>query len=100
MTWTSLVLFATAAPLRVRLGYFTQSQPFTVACARHFFDSPDVEVSCWPQPSGPKAVSKLEDGLLDFAVVGSTPVAEGIARGVPIQAVYISIVGACPHQRL
>ena len=66
-----IVQTAHAKPL-VRLGYFTEAQPFAVACARGYFDTPEVEVGCFPQSSGGYAVSKLDQADLDISQLGST----------------------------
>ena len=45
--WPAALLLAAAATARevVRLGYFTEAQPFEVACARGWFEGDlDVEV--------------------------------------------------------
>ena len=66
----------------VRLGYFTESQPFAVACARGWFDTAEVEVGCFPQSSGGYAVSKLDQADLDVSQLGSTPISVSNSRGV------------------
>ena len=76
---------------QVRMGYFAQPQAFLVGCARGLFDHGGMELGCFPQSSGPFAVSKLEEGQLDLAMVGSSPLAEAVARGVPLQTVYIAL---------
>ena len=85
--WPAAVLLAAAATARevVRLGYFTEAQPFEVACARGWFEGElDIEVVCLPQSAGVGAVSKIDDGDLDVALLGSTPAAAAIARGVKL----------------
>ena len=90
----ALLLLAAAATARevVRLGYFTEAQPFEVACARGWFEAVDldVEVVCLPQSAGVGAVSKIDDSDLDVALLGSTPAAEAIARGVRLQNFYVA----------
>ena len=75
---------AAAAPAKtlVRMGYYTESQPFAVACARGWFDTAEVAVGCFPQSSGGYAVSKLDQGDLDISQLGSTPIAVSNSRGV------------------
>ena len=72
----------------VRLGYFTEAQPFQVACARGWLDLPGYAVACLPQSSGSYAANKLDDGDLHMSVLGSTPYAVALARGINISAVY------------
>jgi taurine transport system substrate-binding protein len=40
--------------------------------------------------SGGYAVSKLDSGQLDLALLGSTPMAQAAARGIPLSVIYIS----------
>jgi ABC-type taurine transport system substrate-binding protein len=63
------------APKTVRYGYFNDAQPFGIACARGWLDMPGYEVTCMPQSSGGYAVSKLDIGDLEVAMLGSTPIA-------------------------
>ena len=93
--WAAALLLLTAAATArevVRLGYFTEAQPFEVACARGWFEAADldVEVVCLPQSAGVGAVSKIDDGDLDVALLGSTPAAEAIARGVKLENFYVA----------
>lgn len=82
--WLALVTAASAEI--VRFGYFGEAQPFQVACARGWFDLAGVTVACLPQASGGYVVSKLDEGDLEVALLGSTPAAMGLARGVAISA--------------
>ncbi len=66
----------------VRFGYFSESMPFGVACARRWFDTEDFEVGCFPQSSGGHAVSRLDQGDLDVSFLGSMPAAICHSRGV------------------
>ena len=58
--WAAALLLAAAPAGRtataretVRLGYFTEAQPFEVACARGWFEGElDIEVVCLPQSAG------------------------------------------------
>ena len=50
----------------------------------------DFQVVCLPQSSGGFAVAKLDDGDLDVALLGSTPAATGLARGVRMQTFYVA----------
>jgi ABC-type taurine transport system substrate-binding protein len=68
----------------VRMGYFQESQPFAVACARGWLNTVEYDVGCFPQSSGDYAVSKLDSGDLDLAQLGSTPIAVSNARGVDV----------------
>ncbi|CAH0374613.1 unnamed protein product [Pelagomonas calceolata] len=89
----ALLLLAAAATARevVRLGYFTEAQPFEVACARGWFEGElDIEVVCLPQSAGVGAVSKIDDGDLEISLLGSTPAAAAIARGVRLRNFYVA----------
>ena len=94
LLWT---LAAAASAEVVRLGYFGEAQPFQVACARGWFDIPandddpdGVQVVCLPQASGGFVVSKLDEGDLEVALLGSTPAAFAVARGVDIKNLYVA----------
>ena len=87
LLWT---LAAAASAEVVRLGYFGEAQPFQVACARGWFDFSDVTVACLPQASGNYVVAKLDEGDLEVALLGSTPAAMGLARGVDIKNIYVA----------
>ena len=87
LLWT---LAAAASAEVVRLGYFGEAQPFQVACARGWFDFSDVEVACLPQASGGYVVAKLDEGDLEVALLGSTPAAFAVARGVDIKNIYVA----------
>ena len=92
--WPAALLLLTAATARevVRLGYFTEAQPFEVACARGWFEAADldIEVVCLPQSAGVGAVSKIDDGDLEISLLGSTPAAAAIARGVKLKNYYVA----------
>ena len=49
-----------------------------------------MEVVCLPQSSGTYAVAKLDRGDLDVAVLGSTPWAMAVSRGVDLSAFYVT----------
>ena len=87
----AVALSGSASADEVRLGYFPQPQAFQVGCTRYLFDHDGSTVGCYPQSSGSYAVSKLENDQLDLAMVGSSPLAEAVARGVPLLAVYIAL---------
>ena len=87
LLWT---LAAAASAEVVRLGYFGEAQPFQVACARGWFDFSDVTVACLPQASGNYVVAKLDERDLEVALLGSTPAAMGVARGVDIKNLYVA----------
>ena len=57
---------------------------FAVACARGWFSTAEYDVGCFPQSSGGYAVSKLDEGDLDIAQLGSTPIAVSNSRGVDV----------------
>ena len=88
--WLMLAAAASAETIAVRLGYFGEAQPFQVACARGWFDVGDAQVVCLPQASGGFVVSKLDEGDLEVALLGSTPAAEAIARGVKVENFYVA----------
>ena len=95
--------------VRVRYGYFTESRPIHVGCGRRrrkgdddigiggsWFDLYDddtdtyYQVICYPQTSGNYALSRLDNHQLDISNLGSTPLAQGISRNIPIQVIYIT----------
>jgi taurine transport system substrate-binding protein len=43
---------------------------------------------CLPQSSGSYAISRLDNDDLDLQIIGSTPIAAGIARGVDVEAFH------------
>ena len=90
-------------PVHVRYGYFAEARPFHAACARGWLDvfvaddedngTDDgtlYDVTCYPQASGSFASSRLDNGELDVAHLGSTPLAQAAARRVDLKVVYIS----------
>ena len=80
--------------IRVHYGYFPEARPIHSACARGWLDlrlgNTLYQVSCYPQTSGNFAASRLDNGQLHIANLGSTPLAQAIARGIDLQVVYIS----------
>eukprot|EP00966_Prymnesium_polylepis_P317981 7345329-Prymnesium_polylepis.1 len=76
-------------PLRVRLGYFPEAQPFQVACARGWFSLSGYEVACSAQATGNEAAGRLDSEDLDLSVLGSTPFAQAVSRGIDLQGVYL-----------
>ena len=96
----ALVPACAAAPRVIRFGYFAEAQTHAVGCARGLFhlegtrdaagNLVDVEVVCLPQSSGTYAVAKLDRGDLDVAVLGSTPWAMAVSRGVDLSAFYVT----------
>jgi len=96
----------------VRYGYFAEARPFHAACARGWLDvfvadndgdndedggvslvsahGTFYQVTCHPQVSGSYASSRLDNGELDVAHLGSTPLAQAMARRVDLKVVYIS----------
>eukprot|EP01043_Picozoa_sp_COSAG02_P055287 COSAG02_NODE_6392_length_3602_cov_38.216386_2_plen_730_part_00 len=85
--WVVAVVLLHSTPVEaqktlVRFGYFSESMPLGVACARRWLDTEDYEVGCFPQSSGSYAVSRLDQGDLDVSLLGSTPAAISNSRGV------------------
>jgi len=82
--------------VKVRYGYFPEPRPLHVACARGWLDLYDVpsrtyyQVSCHPQTSGRFAASRLDSGQLHLAHLGSTPMAEALARRLDLLILYIT----------
>ena len=93
-----LLAAVTLAARVIRFGYFAEAQTHAVGCARGLFhlegttdaagNPVDLEVLCLPQSSGGYAVAKLDRGDLDVAVLGSTPWAMAVSRGVDLSAFY------------
>ena len=98
-----LLAAVTLAARVIRFGYFAEAQTHAVGCARGLFhlegttdaagNPVDLEVVCLPQSSGGYAVAKLDRGDLDVAVLGSTPWAMAVSRGVDLSAFYV------PHSK-
>jgi taurine transport system substrate-binding protein len=88
--------FATADDIiRVRYGYFPEARPIHAACGRGWFDFARpggnyYKVTCYPQTSGNFATSRLDNAQLDIANLGSTPLAEAVARGLDLKVIYLS----------
>ena len=91
-----LQLILQSMTVLVRFGYFDYGQIFHVACARGWFDRPDlsIEVVCLPQSSGGYAVAKLDQGDLDIAVLGSTPWAEAISPPTRLKTLSLPVTAA------
>ena len=85
----TLFAAATLAAHRVNFGYFVDVMPHLAACSRGWLDTDEYEVGCLPQSSGTFAAAKLEDGLLDIAMIGSAPFASSISRGCDIVGVQV-----------
>eukprot|EP00980_Cylindrotheca_fusiformis_P008108 scaffold1727_cov133-Cylindrotheca_fusiformis.AAC.11 len=93
----SLLFFTAQAQtniVRVSYGYFPEARPVRVACARGWLDFTSgntlYKVTCYPQTSGNFASSRLDNGELDLADLGSTPLAQALARGIEINVVFIT----------
>jgi len=88
------VHIATQTIIRVNYGYFPEARPFHAACARGWFDlyttRVQYRVTCFPQTSGNFASSRLDNEQLDIALLGSTPMAQALARGIDLQVFYIT----------
>ena len=90
LLFTAAVALIAGAPLRVRVGVFQASMSSSAACARGWLDTPQYEVACVYMSTGMDSLSYLESGGLDLAQMGSTPFTAGVARGVAIEAVYMT----------
>ena len=79
--------------IRVKYGYFPEARPYHAACARGWLDlyhqGTIYHVTCYPQTSGNYAASRLDNEELQIAHLGSTPLAQAIARGVDVKVIYI-----------
>ena len=90
-----LLLFAlprcAAELLTVRFGYFNEAGPYAVGCARGWFSNPAAgwEVACLRQSTGNDIASRIDEGDLDISQIGSSPLANAVARGVDLVAVYL-----------
>ena len=86
--------------VHIRYGYFDNALPIHAACGRGWLnlaknvqeDTPEYIVECFPQSSGSVAASRLDNAQLDIASLGSTPWAQAVARGLPLEEIYISVV--------
>ncbi|KAH8063959.1 NMT1-like protein [Aureococcus anophagefferens] len=76
----------------VRVGYFSEPQPFVAGIAREWFDTADDDFAFFNQQSGYWVNAKLDQGDLDIAFLGSNPFAVGAARGVAATSFYVQYV--------
>lgn len=80
--------------VKVRYGYFPEARPVRVACARGWLNynigNTQYQVACYPQTSGAFVASRLDSDQLDLADMGSTPLAQALARGIDISVIYIT----------
>ena len=76
----------------VRVGYFSEPQPFVAGIAREWFDTADDDFAFFNQQSGYWVNAKLDQGDLDIAFLGSNPFAVGAARGVDSVLFYVQYV--------
>ncbi|CAJ1951940.1 unnamed protein product [Cylindrotheca closterium] len=80
--------------VKVRYGYFPEARPVRVACARGWLNFVDgntqYQVACYPQTSGAFVASRLDSDQLDLADMGSTPLAQALAREIDISVIYIT----------
>ncbi|MCJ2094514.1 ABC transporter substrate-binding protein [Methylobacterium sp. J-072] len=75
-----------AKPSVVRIGYLTAPRAWVIGKHDRAFETAlGTGVEWIPFPSGGPALQLLAAGKLDFAIFGSTPIAAGISRGLPIQ---------------
>mmetsp|Transcript_7127 Transcript_7127/g.16685 ORF Transcript_7127/g.16685 Transcript_7127/m.16685 type:complete len:1479 (-) Transcript_7127:954-5390(-) len=85
---------AQSRTVKVRYGYFPEARPVRVACARGWLNFNDggtqYQVACYPQTSGAFVASRLDSDQLDLADMGSTPLAQALARGIDISVIYIT----------
>ena len=77
------------AKLKVRFGYFAESQPFQMGLANRYFDQLGYEVLPLRLASGGRAIIDLANDALDISILGSTPYALGVARGVDMIALAV-----------
>ena len=82
------LLVVPVSAVDLRLGYFLEAQPFQAACTHGWFDLPEYNVSCQIQSNGGQAAAALDDGDLHLAVLGTTPWAAALSRGVDVKLIY------------
>jgi hypothetical protein len=91
---TSIKVTTSSSPspcIVVRTSSFAETNPYEALVATHAFDGRSLITSsggdCYSfrhtvAPSGMRAIDKIDNDELDIVALGSTPAANGIARGV------------------
>ena len=83
-------LGALAADKEVTIGYQLIYSPWHVAIADSRFEKATGWQINWRQfDSGAKVVTAMDNGEVQIALAGSSPIAAGISRGIPIELFWI-----------
>ena len=90
---TAAASAAVAAPAaancsrHIRVGVFDDANPFAIAFLTGWMDS--AATACFSfhhMPTGNRAIERLANGNLEFAIVGSTPLTSSVTRGVDLRS--------------
>ena len=71
----------------IRVGVFDDANPFAIAFLTGWMDS--AATACFSfhhMPTGNRAIERLANGNLEFAIVGSTPLTSSVTRGVDLRS--------------
>ena len=83
-------LGALAADKEITIGYQLIYSPWHVAIADSRFEKATGWQINWRQfDSGAKVVTAMDNGEVQIALAGSSPIAAGISRGIPIELFWI-----------
>ena len=71
----------------IRLGVFEEAIPYAVTYMTGWMDN--AATACFSfhhMPTGNRAIERLANGNLEFAIVGSTPLTSSVTRGVDLRS--------------
>ena len=82
---------ALAADKEVTIGYQLVYNPWKVAIAGGAFEeATGYEINWQKFDSGAKVITAMASGDVDIAMAGSSPIAAGVSRGVPMELFWIT----------
>ena len=82
---------ALAADNEVTIGYQLVYNPWKVAIANGTFEeATGYEINWQKFDSGAKVITAMASGDVDIALAGSSPIAAGVSRGVPMELFWIT----------
>ena len=87
----SLAFAAQAADKEVTIGYQLVMNPWKVAIVDGAFEkATGYEINWQKFDSGAKVINAMASGDVHIALAGSSPIAAGVSRGLPIQLFWIT----------
>ena len=87
----SLAFAAQAADKEVTIGYQLVMNPWKVAIVDGAFEkATGYEINWQKFDSGAKVINAMASGDVHIAMAGSSPIAAGVSRGLPIQLFWIT----------